>query len=82
MCYTERCGKAETWEETMNRKKSIVIGEYKVQQPVEKHVSVMWMPGSKMVFFSQTDHWCDEDEMREIFASYMKMSGGMNYGNV
>lgn len=66
----------------MNRKKSIVIGEYKVQQPVEKHVSVMWIPGNQMVFFSQTDHWCSEDEMREIFANFMKMSGGLKLKNV
>lgn len=82
VCYTERRGKAETWEETMNRKKSIVIGEYKVQQPVENHVSVVWMPGSKMVFFSQADHWCSEDELKEIFANYMKISGGDGNGQL
>lgn len=82
VCYTERRSKAETWEETMNRKKSIVIGDYKVQQPVENHVSVVWMPGSQMVFFSQADHWCSEDELKEIFANYMKISGGDGNGQL
>lgn len=69
--YTEKCRKVETWGEIMDRKKSITIGEYKVQQPTEKHVSVVQIKENRMVFYKKTDHWCSEEELKAVFAECM-----------
>ena len=68
--YTEKCRKKE-------KRKSITIGEYKIQQPIEKHVSIVWEPENQLVFFMATDHWYTEEELKAVFAEHMKMAGGI-----
>lgn len=73
--YTEKCRKKEKWGDIMDKRKSITIGEYKVQQTSEKHVSIVWVPGNKLVFFTRTNRWHTEEELKAVFAEHMKMSG-------
>lgn len=73
--YTEKCQKKEKWGDIMDKRKSIMIGEYKVQQPSEKHVSIVWVPGNRLVFFTMTDHWYTEEELKAVFVEHMKMAG-------
>ena len=75
--YTEKCREKEKWGDIMDKRKSITIGEYKVQQPSEKHVSIVWIPGNQLVFFTVTDHWYTEEELKNVFAEHMKMAGGI-----
>lgn len=72
--YTERCEGRKKLS-IMDKKKSITIGEYKVQQPSEKHVSIVWTQGNQLVFFAVTDHWYTDEELKTVFEEHMKMFG-------
>ena len=33
--------------------------------------------GNQLVFFTVTDHWYTEEELKNVFAEHMKMAGGI-----
>lgn len=50
----------------MDNRKQIMIGDYRVQQASNRHVSIVHMPEKHLVFHAEVDHWCSESELRDF----------------
>lgn len=73
--YTEP-KEQKTWGEQMEEKRQIIIGDYRVQQASNCHVSIVYIPENRLVFHSQTNHWLTEEELKAAFELYQAAAGG------
>lgn len=57
----------------MDNRKQIMVGDYRVQQSSNCHVSIVHMPEKHLVFHAEVDHWCNDEELKEFYNAYMEM---------
>lgn len=60
----------------MDNRKQIMVGDYRVQQASNRHVSIVYMPGKRLVFHAEVDHWCNENELRDFWTYFEELRKG------
>ena len=58
----------------MDNRKQIMIGDYRVQQASNRHVSIVHMPEKHLVFHAEVDHWCNGED--QAWFCFPCVSGG------